>query len=314
MNKYDSGARDRGRVAMELSRREFIKLSGAGVGASIAGATSAGSVLAQSSAFSPEALTILYDPSKCIGCRACQMACKQWNGLPAETNDATGLYETPLGLSAATWNIIKLNDRDPEATHFFNYQCMHCADAACVTACPSGALFKDPEGFTAYDPDKCIGCGYCTQWCPYGVPHLQVESTLTGVAKAAKCTFCQDRIWSGIGGPSCAERCPVGALEWGSRGDMMDLATMRVDELKAGGLDGVRIYGETEASGLGRLSILYDEPQAYNLPADPASPTVARVWQSVVQSLGALAIAGVTVGAFVAFVLSRGRIQMEEVE
>ena len=314
MNKYDSGARDRGRVAMELSRREFIKLSGAGVGASIAGATSAGSVLAQSSAFSPEALAILYDPSKCIGCRACQMACKQWNGLPAETNDATGLYETPLGLSAATWNIIKLNDRDPEATHFFNYQCMHCADAACVTACPSGALFKDPEGFTAYDPDKCIGCGYCTQWCPYGVPHLQVESTLTGVAKAAKCTFCQDRIWSGIGGPSCAERCPVGALEWGSRGDMMDLATMRVDELKAGGLDGVRIYGETEASGLGRLSILYDEPQAYNLPADPASPTVARVWQSVVQSLGALAIVGVTVGALVAYVLSRGRIQMEEVE
>jgi hypothetical protein len=95
---------------------------------------------------------------------------------------------------------------------------------------------------------------------------------------------------------------------------MMDLATMRVDELKAGGLDGVRIYGETEASGLGRLSILYDEPQAYNLPADPASPTVARVWQSVVQSLGALAIVGVTVGAFVAYVLSRGRIQMEEVE
>jgi formate dehydrogenase iron-sulfur subunit len=299
---------------MELSRREFLRLSGAGVGASVAGAASAGSVLAQSPGLSPESLAILYDPSKCIGCRACQMACKQWNGLPAETTDPDGLYETPRGLSAETWNIIKLNDRDPAATHFFNYQCMHCADAACVTACPSGALFKDPEGFTAYDREKCIGCGYCTQWCPYGVPHLEVESTLAGTAKAAKCTFCQDRIWPGIGGPACAERCPVGALQWGSRGDMMDLATARVDELKAGGLDGVRIYGETQAAGLGRLSILYDEPGVYNLPADPTLPTIARLWQNILQGLGALAIVGATAAAFVAFVLSRGKIQMEEVE
>ncbi|MEJ2211964.1 MAG: 4Fe-4S dicluster domain-containing protein, partial [Anaerolineae bacterium] len=203
---------------MQLTRRDFIKLAGASVGTSAAG----GVLLAPGGAHAAaDALAILYDPSKCIGCRACQMACKQWNNLPRESNDPAGIYETPTDLSAITWNIIKLNQNVESGPRFFNYQCMHCADAACVAACPSGALYKDERGFTAYDREKCIGCGYCTQWCPYGVPHLEVESVLTGKAKAAKCTFCQDRVQQGIGGPSCAERCPVGALTWGPRDTLL---------------------------------------------------------------------------------------------
>ena len=302
---------DEGRSAMRLSRREFLRLSGAGLGASVAGGVLAPATLAQDE---ENALGILYDPSKCVGCRACQMACKQWNDLPAESNDAQELWETPQSLSAITWNIIGMREGEPPETRFFNYQCMHCADAACVTACPSTALFKDENGFTAYDRSKCIGCGYCTQWCPYDVPGLEVKSTLTGVAKAGKCTFCQDRIWQGIGGPSCAERCPVEALVWGPRVELLEKGKARVEELKAEGLSNVELYGETQASGLGRLSILFDEPQAYNLPADPVTPTTARVWQTFVQGLGALAIVGVTAGAFLAFLFSRGKIQMEEVE
>lgn len=299
---------------MELSRREFLKLSGAGVGVLLAGAAVVEPVMAKTPAFSEDALGILYDPSKCIGCRACQMACKQWNGLPAETQDPQGLYETPLGLSATTWNIIKFKEQLPPDAQFFNYQCMHCADAACVTVCPSGALYKDEKGFTAYNKSKCIGCGYCTEWCPFGVPHLDTKSVITGQAQAAKCTFCQDRVREGIGGPSCAERCPVEALVWGPRDELVVQAKARVEELKAGGLSDAWLYGETEAGGLARLSILFDESKAYNLPADPGSPAVSRVWQNIVQSLGALAIVGVTVGAVFAFLFSRNKVQMEEVE
>ena len=296
---------------MELSRRDFLRLSGAGLGASVGAGVLAPGVAAQAA---DDSLAILYDPSKCIGCRACQMACKQWNELPAESSDAQDLYETPQGLTATTWNLIMLKDQVPPEVHFFNYQCMHCADAACVTACPSGALFKDDLGFTAYDRLKCIGCGYCTQWCPYSVPGLEVKSTLTGIAKAGKCTFCQDRIWQGIGGPSCVERCPVGALAWGPRGDLLEMGKARVEELKAEGLSNVQLYGETQAAGLGRLSILFDEPGAYNLPANPVTPTSAKIWQSLIQALGGLAIVGVTFGAFFAFLFSRNKIHMEEVE
>jgi formate dehydrogenase iron-sulfur subunit len=296
---------------MQLNRRDFIKLAGASVGGSAASGLLTAPVGAQAG---EDALAILYDPSLCIGCRACQMACKQWNDLPAESRDPQGIYETPTGLSSTTWTIIKLNEQIEPGPSLFNYQCMHCVDAACVSACPSAALYKDERGFTAYDRDKCIGCGYCTQWCPYDVPQLEVESALAGTAKAAKCTFCQDRIRLGIGGPSCAERCPVGALVWGPRDALLPQAQQRVEALRAEGLDSARLYGETQTGGLNRLSILFAEPEAYNLPADPVAPTVARVWQNIVQGLGAVAIVVAAVGAFGAFLLSRGKITMEEVE
>jgi formate dehydrogenase iron-sulfur subunit len=301
---------------MQLNRRDFLRLSGATLvgGLLIPGDT--GVVLASS-----DQLGILYDSSKCIGCRACQVACKRWNNLPPETENAASLpeaearlYDAPLGLSADTWTLIKLHEAGGGEQHFMNYQCMHCADAACVTVCPTGALYKDERGFTAYDQGKCIGCGYCTQFCPYGVAHLKVESVLTGKAKAAKCTFCQDRVNAGIGGPFCATTCPTGALVWGSRGELLDQAKARVEYLKGEGLNSAQIYGEHEAGGLGRLTILFGEPEAYGWPEKLAAPAVGRAWQNIVQTVGAIAIGGSTLGALLAFLVSRTNIQMEEVE
>jgi len=287
------------------------------VGTSLAG----GIFLPQSEALAatakPEDLAILYDPSKCVGCRACQMACKRWNKRPSELTAEQEIYDTPVGLSASTWTLIKLLRRSQDDWHFFNYQCMHCADAACVTVCPSGSLFKDERGFTAVDRDKCIGCGYCVKFCPYGVPHLEPQTTgetLTGYAKIGKCTFCQDRIAAGIGGPFCAETCPVGALVWGQRGSLLDQAKARVAVLQAQGLTTARLYGENEAGGLHRLSILYGEPGEYGLPVKPASPATARLWQGVFQWLGTAAFGAAILGSVGAFLISRRKIRMEEVE
>ena len=291
-----------------LSRREFLGLSALGLGISLAGARSAS---AAPPTASPDEVAILYDPVKCVGCRACQMACKRWNKLPNESTDPLGIYESPRGLSAITWNIIKLR-RAGVGWHFFNYQCQHCTDAACVEVCPTGALSHDPLGFVALDREKCNGCGYCTQFCPYNVPHLQVANALTGAAKSAKCTFCQDRLWSGIGGPSCAEACPVGALTWGKRGDLLEEARARVAELQAQGLN-ARIYGENEAGGLHRLSILLGEPEEYGLPSVPRTPTFARAWQRIIQPLGNVAFGAALAGILGAFLFVRRKIRMEEV-
>jgi formate dehydrogenase iron-sulfur subunit len=305
---------------MEVNRRDFLKLSGAALASGVVAPRS----LSEVQFDSQDRLGILYDSSKCVGCRACQEACKRWNNLPAETETAPllaaeegnvpRLYDAPRDLSSDTWTLIKLNKRSETDWHFMNYQCMHCADAVCVTVCPTGALYKDERGFTAYDESKCVGCGYCTQFCPYGVPHLKEEDVLTGEAKAAKCTFCQDRVYSGLGGPYCATSCPVGALEWGSRAELLQQAKERVEYLKGQGFASAQLYGEHEAGGLGRLSILFGEPSEYGLPVEFPSLTTARLWQSVVQPLGAIAIAGSMLGALVAFFISRRYIHMEEVD
>jgi formate dehydrogenase iron-sulfur subunit len=294
---------------MELSRRDFIKVSGMGLGATFLGVRAARAAPPAS-----DPLAILYDSSKCVGCRACQNACKRWNNLPPESTDPQGIYESPLGLSATTWTFIGLSQESEQDWHFINYQCMHCVDAACVTVCPSSALFKDERGFTAYDADKCMGCGYCTKFCPFGVPHLQSENLVTGKAVAAKCTFCQDRVWEGLGGPSCAESCPVGALTWGNQTDLLSQANERVAQLQAMGLGTARLYGESQSGGLHRLTILFGDPARYGLPSTVVSPTTAKVWQNVLQPAGELAFGAAILASLTAFLLARRNIHMEEVE
>ncbi|MGC8837025.1 MAG: 4Fe-4S dicluster domain-containing protein [Anaerolineae bacterium] len=296
---------------MPLTRRDFLKWSGLGLGLSVLEGPHVLSMDVNPA--TADGLAILYDPTKCVGCRACQAACKRWNNLPPEP-DPQGLYEAPRSLSAKTWNLIKVTIRDPSDWHFFSYQCMHCADAACVTVCPSGALFKDAQGFTGFNRDRCIGCGYCTQFCPYGVPHLEVVNILTGEAKAAKCTFCQDRIWNGLGGPSCAEACPTGALTWGARADLVERGQARAAELRAQGRSNARLYGLTEAQGLHRLSILLDEPARYGLPEDPVLPLVAKVWRIGGRWLAGLAGAATLAGVLGSWLISRRAIKMEQVE
>ena len=150
---------------------------------------------------------MLIDVSKCIACRACQVACKAWNDLQAEITVCAGCYDNPTDLSPDTWNRIAFWELERDGGRvdwvFRPVRCMHCTDAPCVRVCPTGALFKDSMGFTAYDESKCNGCGYCVQFCPFDVPRLK-EADLWGKGKTTKCTFCQDRVRDGLA-PACAK-------------------------------------------------------------------------------------------------------------
>lgn len=291
--------------AARVNRRDFLRLSGAGLSGALL--HPAGQALAATPAGSD--LAILYDASKCIGCRACERACKTHNGLPAPEAPNTEL-------SATAWNLIAARKGvDPGDQPFFNYQCMHCTDAACVMGCPSGALAIDERGFVSFNRDMCIGCGYCTQFCPFGIPQLGAVNLITGEARATKCTFCQDKIEAGSGGPSCAEACPTGALTWGGRGTLLAEAKARVSELQAGGVSGALLYGEHEAGGLHRLSILLDQPSAYGLSGEPGGQFVlARLYRKIIQPAGFAVFGAALVGVVAAFGLARRHIHMEEVE
>jgi formate dehydrogenase iron-sulfur subunit len=289
-----------------VDRRDFLKLTGVG----LSGFVLQPSDQAFASTSSEDEVAILYDASKCIGCRACEEACKECNNLPAEP-------EPPSDLSAITWNLIKQRKGvDQEDWPFFNDQCMHCTDAACVMVCPTGALYKDKRGFVAVDEDKCNGCGYCTQFCPFGVPDLKDVNLVTGEAKVGKCIFCcQNQPQEGIGRVACVEACPTGALTLGWREDQLEVARDRIAQLKTDGHSGAMLYGESEAGGLHRLSILLDEPSAYGLPADPQGPiTFSSVWQKIIQPLGEAALGATILGVIGAFFVTRRNIRMEEVE
>ena len=261
---------------MGLNRREFLWLSGAGLGTLFLGGPS----MADTSRAEKTGQAMLYDASKCVGCRACQAGCKGWNNLPRETTDTGGLYESPRGLSAETWTIIKLAPQD-EDWSFFKYQCMHCDEASCVNVCPTGAAAHRGE-FVLFDQVQCIGCGYCAQACPFNVPH---RSEVSGTAR--KCTFCIDRVTEGEW-TACAAACPTGALIYGPRPELLTTAKDRVEVLKTSGFSNASLYGETELGGLGVLSILTLPTEAYGLPALPRVSTdrVVGQWASGVVAAG----------------------------
>jgi formate dehydrogenase iron-sulfur subunit len=289
-----------------VDRRAFLKIAGVGLGGLLLDPS--GPALASSRNANDDDVTIVYDASKCIGCRACEEACKEYNDLPSEPT-------APSELSAVTWNLIQQREGLDLADHpFFNYQCMHCTEAACVTVCPTGALHRDERGHVALDMDQCNGCGYCTQFCPFGVPHLGAANTVTGRARAAKCTFCQDKVRAGAGGPSCAEACPTHALTWGPRGALVAEARARVAHLQADGYAEARLYGLKEAGGLHRLSILLAQPAAYGLPDDPEAPIAfSAVWQRVIQPLGGFAVGVTGLGLIINWLVARTQIKAEEV-
>jgi len=267
-------------------------------------------------------LAMLIDTSTCMGCRGCQVACKQWNDLrgyvPGERVTVnTGSYENPPSLDPQTWTRIKFREYDDGERFqwlFLKEGCMHCGEAACVEACPTGALQKQPNGITTFDRDKCNGCGYCSQFCPFGVPQLEVMNALTGEAKSSKCVFCQDRTSNGMK-PACVKTCPAGALDWGNRDEMLDKARARVDELKTErGFPKANVYGETQLGGLGRIYVLTAPPAAYDLPEDPQYPIITTVWQKLLQPVGQIAFGATIVGAIAAFFVARRNVEMEEVE
>jgi formate dehydrogenase iron-sulfur subunit len=295
---------------MNMDRRTFLKLSVAGMGA-----VALDSVMDLPAAASGDRLALLYDSSKCVGCRACQMACKQWNKLDAFSTDAEGLYESPKGLGPSVWTLIKLAKyqvNDTRSYLFIKVGCMHCGKPACVSACPTGALKKQSNGLVTVDQTLCNGCGYCTQVCPFHVPQLHVSSLLTGAAKASKCTFCQDRVAQGLR-PNCVQSCPVGALDWGNRDEMLAKAKSRIEAVKPD-FPQANLYGETALGGLGRLDLLLAPPEVYGLPQDPRFPLGETVWQKALAPAGQALFGATVLGLLGVFFVARRRIHMEEVE
>ncbi len=253
---------------------------------------------------------ILNDVTKCMACRACQVACKQWNELKGEETTNRGSYENPPDLSAQTWLKVRFIEVERQAKPswlFARQACMHCTDAACVKVCPTGALYHHELGMVAYNKDVCSGCGYCVDFCPFHVPRSQ-RNLITGVAKMDKCTMCTnpglDRVAAGYE-PACVKTCPPNALMFGDREQLVAEGTKRIKGLKAQGYSNAYLYGEKELGGLHVLYVLDDTPQVYGLPVNPEVPPAAIAWKNVIQPLG-WALGGLTIlGLALNFLIAR---------
>lgn len=229
-----------------------------------------------------EQYAFLLDLGRCIACEGCVAACKTGNELSADTQ-----YIHISDVTHGTFPDI--------TTRIINHRCYHCADAACVQVCPTGALFKE-DGLTRLDRDACSGCGYCTDACPFAVPRL-----VDGLS--SKCDGCAAVVKAG-GTPWCVKTCPSQALQYGTREEILAEANARLDALKQRYPD-ARIYGETEAGGLNVIMVLPDEPEAMNLPENPNVPFPMKAWQNVVQP-ASMALTGLSVAVTgVAAVIAR---------
>lgn len=254
---------------------------------------------------------ILYDASKCTACRGCQVACKQWNELGAETTTNRGTYENPPDLSPDTWVKIRFNEVSRNGNGgvdwiFSRQACMHCTDAACVKVCPTKTLYHHPLGFVAYDKDLCSGCGYCVEACPFNVPRSR-GSTLTGYRKMEKCLFCLDRVTNGYE-PACVKTCPPNALILGDRDDLVFIGKERAKILKETYPD-ARLYGEKELGGLHVMYVLTHKPEVHGLPNDPHMPVAAIAWQNVLQPLGYVAAGAVLLGLGLNYLVARASVK-----
>jgi formate dehydrogenase iron-sulfur subunit len=228
------------------------------------------------------AQAFLLDLGRCIGCQACVVSCKAGNELD-EGTQYIRIIEQTRGVFP---NL---------AGGFDNHRCYHCADAACIAVCPTGALFKE-DGLTRLDRGACSGCGYCVESCPYGVPEM------VG-GRSSKCDACAATTTAG-GEPWCVTTCPSRALMYGARDEILAEAGARVAVLRDR-YPNAQVYGETQAGGLGVVMVLPDDPEVLGLPASPDPPLVTRAWQRLVQP-GSIALTGVTVAAAgVAAVIAR---------
>jgi formate dehydrogenase beta subunit len=223
----------------------------------------------------PDAAGLLYDATLCIGCKTCTVACREANGLAADTTASPNrLYQAPVDLSARAKTVIKLY-REGTTQSYVKTQCMHCVDPACVSACMIGALKKGDFGVVAYNADYCIGCRYCEVACPFNVPKFEFEKA---APKIVKCELCKERLASGQE-PACTEVCPRKAVVFGRRSELLKEAKRRIAE--SPGRYVAKVYGETEAGGTQVLYLSHVPFDKLGLPAlgDEPAPQLARVIQ-----------------------------------
>lgn len=254
------------------------------------------------------------DPTVCIGCKACEVACKEWNGVPDDGYAFTGdSYDNTGALGASTWRHVKFLELDrplggPAAAGcagdptwlFLSDVCKHCEVAGCLEACPTGAIVRTEVASVLVQDDVCNGCGYCVVSCPFGVIDRRPEP-LPGAGGAFKCTFCYDRQADGLT-PACAKACPTESIVFGPLDRVRERARERLVAVRAAGLPEARLYDpvETSVGGTHAVFLLLGEPPSFGLPPAPEAPTVhlRAAWTS------ALATAAVCIAAtFLAFAL-----------
>jgi len=236
----------------------------------------------------------LIDVSKCIGCKACQVACMEWNDLRDEVGTNVGAYQNPHDLSENSWTLMRFAEyENPKGDLEWLIRkdgCMHCADPGCLKACPSpGAIVQYANGIVDFHEENCIGCGYCISGCPFDVPRLSKRDN-----KVYKCTLCSDRVSVGLE-PACVKACPTGAIVFGTKDDMKDHAEERIADLKSRGFDQAGLY---DPEGVGGTHVMYvlhhaDKPEIYcNLPANPRISPMVRLWKGAAKplALGVMAL------------------------
>jgi len=260
------------------------------------------------------------DTSLCIGCKACEVACKEWNHVPEDGLSMLATsYDNTGALGASTWrHVAFIEQRKPmrmlpmhngggDAGSQVRWLmssdvCKHCTHAACLDVCPTGALMRTEFGTVVVQEDICNGCGYCVPACPFGViERREGDRTVHNAGVAQKCTLCYDRIGEGML-PACAKACPTESIQFGDLDELRAHARERVGELHAAGVGDARLYledGHDGIGGAGAFFLLLDEPEVYGLPPDPVVTTrdLPAMWRSA-----AVAGLGLLAGAAAAFV------------
>ncbi|MFV3331794.1 formate dehydrogenase subunit beta [Pseudomonas sp. NY15437] len=242
----------------------------------------------------------LIDVSKCIGCKACQVACSEWNELRDEVGHNHGVYDNPIDLTDQSWTVMRFTEHENPAGNLEwlirKDGCMHCEEPGCLKACPSpGAIVKYANGIVDFNQDHCIGCGYCITGCPFNIPRISQKDH-----KAYKCTLCSDRVAVGME-PACVKTCPTGAIVFGTKEDMKEHAAERIEDLKSRGFEHAGLY---DPEGVGGTHVMYvlhhnDQPSLYaGLPDKPAISPMVSLWKGLTKPLGLLAMAGVVLAGF----------------
>jgi formate dehydrogenase iron-sulfur subunit len=248
----------------------------------------------------------LIDVTKCIGCKACQTACMEWNDLRQEPSVNLGVYDNPADLTPDAWTVMRFTEYDNPGSGNLEWLirkdgCMHCADPGCLKACPSpGAIVQYTNGIVDFQEENCIGCGYCVTGCPFDVPRISKKDN-----KAYKCTLCSDRVAVGQE-PACVKTCPTGAIMFGTKEAMKDQAADRIEDLKERGFDKAGLY---DPAGVGGTHVMYvlhhaDTPSLYHgLPDKPAISPMVSLWKGVAKPLALLALGAAAVGSFFHYIV-----------
>ena len=257
----------------------------------------------------------LIDVSSCIGCKACQVACMEWNDLRDDVGTCHGTYDNPVDLTPQSWTVMKFSEVEvtPGRLEWLIRKdgCMHCDNPGCLKACPApGAIVKYANGIVDFISENCIGCGYCVKGCPFDVPRISTKDN-----KAYKCSLCSDRVAVGQA-PACVKTCPTGAIHFGTKEDMQDYAEERITDLKARGYQNAGLY---DPQGVGGTHVMYvlqhaDQPELYaNLPANPKIAATVSLWKGITKPLGLAGFGLIALGAFFHFI-KRGRKEVHEDE